>query len=87
MRKLHVDFWRALSLDSGMINLDEIDPQKARAGLFALLTAGLEDSHEVAVRGQRPEIDHGDMVELLEELVDQISRMEILIMAIGAMRE
>lgn len=69
-----------------MVNLDETDPQKARTGLFALITARLEDAHEVAVRGQRPEIDHGDIVDLLEELVDQISQIEIMIMAIGSMR-
>ncbi len=70
-----------------MINLDEIDPRKARSGLCALVTARLEDSREVAVRGQRSEVDHGDMIELLEELVDQISQIEILMMAIGAMPE
>lgn len=70
-----------------MVNLDEINPQKARSSLFALITARLEDAHEVAVRGQHPEIDQADMAQLLEELVDQINQIEIMIIAIGSLRE
>lgn len=55
MRKLHVEFWSRLGIDRDMVNLDEIDPQKARSGLFALITARLEDAHELAVRGQNRE--------------------------------
>lgn len=87
LQKMRVDFVPHMSVGRGMKNLDEIDPGKARSGLFALVTARLEDAHELAVRGQRPEIERGDVTELIEELVDQISQIEIMIMAIGSMRE
>ncbi len=70
-----------------MINLDEIDPQNARSGLFALITARLEDAHEIAVRGQRNEIDQSETSQLLDELIDQTNQIEILLMAIGTIRE
>ncbi|WP_337658807.1 hypothetical protein [Sphingorhabdus sp. Alg231-15] len=70
-----------------MINLDEIDPRKARSGLFALLTARIEDAHELAVHGQRSEIDQSEAMKMLDDLVDQTNQIEILLMAIGTIRE
>ncbi|MEP2987559.1 MAG: hypothetical protein ABJN65_09785 [Parasphingorhabdus sp.] len=70
-----------------MINLDEIDPTDARAGLFALITARLEDAHELAVQGQSSEIDQSEVLKLLEGLVDQTNHIEILLMAIRTNRE
>ncbi len=70
-----------------MINLDEIDPRKARSGLFALATALLEDAHELAVHGQGNEIDQSEVLKLLDGLVDQTNQIEILLMAIAAIRE
>ncbi|WP_461457489.1 hypothetical protein [Parasphingorhabdus sp.] len=70
-----------------MINLDEIDRHEVRSGLFALITARLEDAHELAVRGQNGELEQNESMTLLEALVDQVSQTEILLMAIGATRE
>jgi len=70
-----------------MINLDEIDPLKARSGLFALITERLEDAHESAVRGQSSNIDQSEVLKLLDGLIDQANQIEILLMAIGAIRE
>ncbi len=87
MRKLHVDFLSEMSVIRRMINLDEIDPTKVRSGLFALVTALLEDAHELAVHGQRSKIDHSEVMKLLDDLVDQTNQIEILLMAIGTIRE
>ncbi len=44
-----------------MANLDdEIDPIKVRSALFALITAGLEDAHVSAVKGQSRDWDAAD---------------------------
>jgi len=86
-QKMGVDFWRTVSLDSGMINLDEIDPRKARSGLFALVTARLEDAHELAVRGQNPKLGQNETLSLLEEIADQTNQIEVLLMAIRTIRE
>lgn len=86
-RKLHVDFQRDLSVYWGMINLDEIDHRKARSGLFALVTARLEDAHELAVSGQRGRIDQSEVLKLRDDLIDQINQIEILLMAVATIRE
>ena len=70
-----------------MINLDEIDPRKARSGLFALVTARLENAHEFAVRGQKPNLDQNELLSLLGEIADQANQIESLLMAIGTIRE
>ena len=85
--KMRVDFLLQMSVVWCMINLDEIDPRMARSGLFALMTARLEDAHELAVRGQSREINQPDVVKLLDGLVDQTNQIEILLTAIGTMRE
>lgn len=85
--KLHVDFERKLSMSRIMVDIDQIDPQKARSGLFALVTARLEDAHELAVRGQRREIDQAEVLKLLDDLIDQTNQIEILLKAIGTIRE
>lgn len=87
IRKLHVDFHAKSSIEWGMINLDEIDPRKARSGLFALVTARLEDAHELAIGGQNGKIDESEATKLLDGLVDQASQIEILLMAIRHIRE
>lgn len=52
MRKLHVDFSVTSSMDQYMANTaDGIDLIRVRTGLFALITAKLEDAHEIAVKG------------------------------------
>lgn len=70
-----------------MINLDEVDPQKARSGLFALITARLEDAYEFAVRGQSPEVDRIEYLALFDELTYQYNQIEILIIALGAIQD
>ena len=70
-----------------MINLDEFEPIKARSGLLALITAGLEDAHELAVQGQRTKMDRSEVLKILERIVDQTNQIEILLMAIGALEE
>ena len=87
IRKLDVDFHAKSNIDWGMINLEEIDPRKARSGLFALLTARLEDAHEFAVHGQNRELGQDKLLPMLEEVTDQDNQIEFLLMAIGAIRE
>lgn len=70
-----------------MVDLEEIDPRKARSGLFALVTARLEDAHELAVREQRSELDHAEAAKQLDDLVDQINQIVLLLVAIGAICE
>lgn len=82
-----MDFHAKLSMGWGMINLDEIEPIKVRSALFALITARLEDAHELAVRGQRTKMDRSEVLKLLEGIVDQTNQIEILLMAIGALEE
>lgn len=87
MRKLHVDFLLHLSADWGMINFDEIDPRKARSGLFALVTERLEDAHELAVHGQNSDLERNEVLFVLGEITDQANQIESLLMAIGAIQE
>lgn len=84
---MRVDIWSRLSVDTDMINLDEFDPRKARSGLFALVTARLEDAHELAVQGQNREITNFEASKLLIDLADHTNQIEILMTAIGAIRE
>lgn len=84
---LHVDFYTTLSMSRIMVDFDHIDRRKARSGLFALVTARLEDAHESAVRGQNPELEQNEVLSELEEMADQTNQIEILLMAIGIIRE
>ncbi len=55
---------------------DEIDPIKVRTGLFALITARLEDAHEIAVKGQAAKIGNqniGDLIVDLRSILDEIN--------------
>jgi hypothetical protein len=52
---------RAAGHGYDMANIDdEIDPIKVRSALFALITAGLEDAHVFAVKGQSRDWDAAD---------------------------
>lgn len=76
-----------MSVVCDMINLDDIDSRKARSGLFALVTARLEDTHELAVRVQNPQLDQNGVLSRLGEITDQAHQIEILLMAIGTIRD
>lgn len=65
---------------------DEIDPIKLRTGLFALITARLEDAHEFAVKGQSCDANneevadyHTDIASNLDEIGIQLQAIELIL--------
>ncbi len=63
---------------------DEIDPIKVRTALFALVTARIEDAHEVAIGGQSPQTTSDHIVEAVADLQSIGQEIEILLMAASA---
>ncbi len=68
-----------------MANDDEIDPVKVQTGLFALITARLEDAHEFAVKGQSENANAeqaagyvGDIISNLDEIYVQLNAIELI---------
>lgn len=83
--KLHVDFPASASMGRDMADDDEIDPAKVRSGLFALITARLEDAHEIAVKGQATKISVQDIGDLVVDLRSALDETTIHIDAIKLM--
>lgn len=84
-QKLHVDFPKLSSMGCVMANDDEINPIKVRSGLFALITARLEDVHEIAVAGQAAKISSQDIAGLVVDLRSVLDEITIQIDAIELM--
>ena len=83
--KLHMDFRKKSSMGRGMADDDEIDPIKVRTGLFALVTARLEDAHQIAVKGQTTNLvglnARGLVIELrslLDEINVQLDALDLM---------
>lgn len=69
-----------LSMGGCMASSDgEIDPIKIRTGLFAMLTARLEDAHDFAVKGQSIELNNGEILDCISDINSAVEEMEILV--------
>lgn len=66
---------------------DEIDPIKVRTGLFALITARLEDAHEIAVKGQAAKISDQEVGGLVVDLRSTLDEINIQNDAIDLSRD
>lgn len=70
----------------GMVNIDdEIDSIKVRTGLFALITARLEDANMFAVKGQSRDLNTADarnhisdIRSILDEIHIQLDAAELI---------
>lgn len=70
-----------------MANIEqELDPTKVRSGLFAIMTAMLEDAHDAAVKGQSSQSSVDDIDEqitdirsILDEVKVQLDAAELII--------
>ncbi len=83
-----MDFHAKSSMGWDMADTDdEIDPIKVRTGLFALITARLEDAHEIAVKGQVAKISNQDIGDLIVDLRSMLDETNIHIDAIDLLRD
>lgn len=65
-----------------MANEDEIDPVKVQTGLFALITARLEDAHEFAVKGQSAKANSEQACEYLSDIRSNLDEVYVQLTAI-----
>lgn len=84
-QKLQVDFCTKSSMGAHMVDDSEIDPSKVCSGLFALITARLEDAHEMAVKGQATKVGSQDMGDLVADLRSMLDEVKVQIDAIELM--
>jgi len=70
-----------MSLVGCMTNEDEIDAIKVRGALFALITARLEDAHEIAVKGQSSKAGQQLISQLTNDLEGNLEEIRILLNA------
>ena len=64
-----------------MENDETFDAVKVRGALFALITARLEDAHEIAVKGQSSESDQQLISQLTSDLEGNLDEIRILLNA------
>ena len=60
---------------------DTFDANKVRGALFALITARLEDAHEIAVKGQSSKADQELISQLTSDLEGKLEEIRILLNA------
>ncbi len=77
-----MDFRKMSSMGRDMADYNEIDATKVRTGLFALVTARLEDAHEVAVKGQATNVGNADVSGLVIELRSMFDEINVQMDAI-----
>lgn len=65
---------------------DEIDPIKVRTGLFALITACLEDAHEFGVKGQSAKTDNDQIASFDSDIRSNLDEIRIHLEAIELIR-
>lgn len=66
-----------------MINIDdEIDPNKVRTGLFAVITARLEDAHVCAVKGQSAKLNDDQITSFVSDIKSSLAEIQIQVDAI-----
>ncbi|QTD57199.1 hypothetical protein [Parasphingorhabdus cellanae] len=70
-----------MSVAERMKNDDKIDHIAVRTGLFTLITARLEDAHEIAVKGQSTKIDEQLVSQLSSDLESNLDEIQILLNA------
>lgn len=82
LRKLHVDIYVKSSMGWDMANEDEIDPTKVCTGLFALITARLEDAHESSVKGQSENAGAEQAVDYVSDIRSNLDEIHVQLAAI-----
>ncbi len=83
-----MDFHAKSSMGWNMAGTDdEIGPIKVRTGLFALITARLEDAHEIAVKGQATKIGNQNIGDLIVDLRSMLDEINIHIDAIDLIQD
>lgn len=70
------------SLGAHMVDGNEIEPIKVRTGLFALITARIEDAHDIAVKGQAVHLKDQNVEDLIVDLRSMLDEIKIQIDAI-----
>jgi len=80
-QKLLLDLREETSVVGSMESDDKFDAIKVRGALFALITARLEDAHEIAVRGQSSKADQQQISELTSDLECNLEEIRILLNA------
>lgn len=78
-----MDFMLIMSVAERMKNDDKIDHIAVRTGLFALITARLEDAHEIAITGQSSKIDEQLVSQLSSDLEASMDEIHILMAAVA----
>ncbi|MEQ8743662.1 hypothetical protein [Parasphingorhabdus sp.] len=81
IEKLLLDLREETSVVGSMESDDKFDAIKVRGALFALITARLEDSHEIAVRGQSSKVDQELIFQLTNDLEGNLEEIRILLNA------
>ncbi len=81
-----MDFHAKSSMGWDMADTDDhVDPIKVRTGLFALVTARLEDAHQIAVKGQAANVGNADVGGLVIELRSMFDEINVQLDAIELM--
>lgn len=70
-----------------MDNDERIDAIEVRGALFALITARLEDAHEIAVSGQSSKVDRQLIEQLISDLEGNLDEIKILLNASALIAE
>ena len=81
IKKLLLDLRQETSVVGSMESDDKFDAIKVRGALFALITARLEDAHEIAVRGQSSKADQELISQLTSDLEGNLEEIRILLNA------
>ncbi|NCP44690.1 MAG: hypothetical protein GW822_14865 [Sphingomonadales bacterium] len=81
IQKLLLDLREETSVVGCMDNGEKFDAIKVRGALFALITARLEDAHEIAVKGQSAEADHELISQLASDLEAYLEEIQTLLNA------
>ncbi len=84
---LLLDLREEMSLVGCMANEDEIDAIKVRGALFALITARLEDAHEIAAKGQSSKADQKLISQLTNDLECNLEEIRVLLDASAIVSE
>tara|TARA_R100001244_G_scaffold132319_1_gene108087 strand:- start:8126 stop:8431 length:306 start_codon:yes stop_codon:yes gene_type:complete len=80
-QKLLLDLREETSVVECMDNDERIDAIKVRGALFALITARLEDAHEISVKCQSSKTDQELISQLTSDLEANLEEIRILLNA------
>lgn len=87
MQKLLLDLREETRPVVVMDSDDKFDAIKVRGALFALITARLEDAHEIAVKGQSSKADQQLISQLTNDLEANLEEIRILLNASALVSE